>query len=72
MANQNAGNDTREISNADLVTPTEIDADSAQKIILMPPTGENKNYIPVIIAIVAAAGLVIAGIILLNKKVLRK
>lgn len=74
MADQNLGNNASQDadSKVDLVTPTEIDADSSQKIILMPPTGENKNYITEIIALVLASSVVLIGIILLKKKVVKK
>ena len=69
MANQDLGNNTSSstYTNVDLVTPTEVDADSAQKIIFMPPTGDNKNYIPMIIAVVIAMGFVIAGAIVIKR-----
>ena len=53
MADQSLGNNAADnvYSSEDLVTPSEIDADSAQKIFIMPPTGENKNYIPIIVGL---------------------
>lgn len=73
MADQSLGNTASSelITNNDLVTPSEIDADSAQKIVIMPPTGENLNILPIIGALLAAAGLIICGVALLlvaNKK----
>ena len=40
------------------VTPEEVDADSAQRIVLMPPTGFDKDYAPVIAALIAALGII--------------
>lgn len=53
MADQSLGNNasSEAYSHADLVTPTEIDADSAQKVSILPPTGENRNYIIMIVTI---------------------
>lgn len=53
----------------DLVTPTEIDADSAQKIMVTTPTGENKNFLPWIIGTILAAGIIGISIVLIKKKV---
>lgn len=53
------------------VTPEEVDADSAQRIVLMPPTGENRDYAPVIVAITVALGIV--GIAIFEiRKLLKK
>lgn len=69
MADQSLGNTASSelITNNDLVTPSEIDADSAQKIVIMPPTGENLNILPIIGALLAAAGLIICGVALIIK-----
>lgn len=69
MADQSLGNTASSelITNNDLVTPSEIDADSAQKIVIMPPTGENLNILPIIGALLAAAGLIICGVVLIIK-----
>ncbi len=71
MADQSLGNNAKQeiYSNVDLVTPTEIDADSAQKVVLMPPTGENKNYLPMILGIMSATLIIIAGIVIIKKRV---
>ena len=71
MADQSKGNGEADYTPYDLITPTEIDADSAQKITLIPPTGANRNYIPVILAIIAATGLVVAAAIVIKKKVIK-
>ena len=69
MADQSLGNTASSelITNNDLVTPSEIDADSAQKIVIMPPTGENLNMLPIIGALLSAAGLIICGVALIIK-----
>ena len=70
MADQSLGDNAGEdvLSSIDLVTPSEVDADSAQKIVFMPPTGANKNYLPMIIATIIAMGFVIAGTIVIRKR----
>ena len=50
-----------------VVEPSEIDADSAQKIVILPPTGENKNYIPIVITLISALAIVILGIVATKK-----
>ena len=69
MADQSLGNNAAEnvYSSEDLVTPSEIDADSAQKIVVMPPTGENKNYIPIIVGSIVGAIVIIGAVILIRK-----
>lgn len=69
MADQSLGNNAAEnvYSSEDLVTPSEIDADSAQKIVVMPPTGENKNYIPIIVGSIVGAIVMIGAVILIRK-----
>ena len=64
MGDQSLGNNAAPGANSgeDLITPSEIDADSAQKIVIMPPTGENKNYIPIII------GSIIGAIVYVKKQ----
>ena len=73
MADQNLGDNASNdaFSKVDSVTPSEIDADSAQKIVLMPPTGQNKNYIPVIVSLIAAAGLIVAAVVIIKKNILK-
>ena len=69
MADQSIKNNGAKdsLSSEELVTPAEIDADSAQKIVLMPPTGANYNYLPIIAALIAAAGMIITGVVLIRK-----
>lgn len=69
MADQQLGNNAAAdaYSSDDLVTPSEIDADSAQKILIMPPTGANKNYIPIIASVIAGAAIIIVAVILIRK-----
>ena len=71
MADQDAGNNAAEsvYTRVDLVTPDEADADSAQKIVLIPPTGENREYTPIMIALVIAAGLMIASVLVIRKTI---
>lgn len=72
MANQGYGDDTDKKYNTsfDLVTPTEIDADSAQLVRILPPTGENKQYAPIIIAAVGVVMILGIAIVVIRKKVL--
>lgn len=73
MADQSLGNNaaSSELSKIKLVTPSEIDADSAQQVVLMPPTGANKNYLPYILAALVSAGLIIAAVVIIKTKVLK-
>ena len=73
MADQSLGNNaaSSELSKIKLVTPSEIDADSAQQVVLMPPTGANKNYVPYIVAALVSAGLIIAAVVIIKTKVLK-
>lgn len=73
MADQSLGNNAAsgELSKIKLVTPSEIDADSAQQVVLMPPTGANKNYLPYILAIIAAATLITAAAVIIKLKVIK-
>lgn len=66
MADQSLGNNPNifAFSNVDLVSPSEIDADSAQKIMVLPPTGENKDYKIIIITALGALTLLMSGVIL--------
>ena len=54
----------------DLVTPTEIDADSAQLVRILPPTGENRQYLPIIIAAVGVVMILGIAIVVIRKRVL--
>ncbi len=71
MADQSLGDDASEdlYSSIDLVTPSEIDADSAQKIVILPPTGENRAFIPIIITAIAVASIIIIGVVFIKRKV---
>ena len=72
IANQNYGNNTdRKYNTAfDLVTPTEIDADSAQLVRILPPTGENRQYLPIVIAAVGVVMILGIAIVVIRKRVL--
>lgn len=50
-----------------VIEPKEIDADSSQKIVILPPTGENKNYIPIIITLISSLAIVVLGIVVAKK-----
>ena len=73
MADQEAGDDTPvdeedEIyTKVDLVTPKEIDSDSSQEILILPPTGANRNYTLWIVVGVIALGIVAGGIFLIRR-----
>lgn len=73
MADQSLGSNARDdlYTPVDLVTPTEVDSDSSQKIVIMPPTGADKNYIPVIATVIAVAIIIIAGIVIIKKKIIK-
>ena len=78
MADQSLGTDavTNEeegiYTKADLVTPTEIDSDSSQQVLILPPTGANRNYVIWIITGIIAVILIGGAIILIKKKLLNK
>ena len=71
MANQDYGPDTsadpdNEIyTKVDVVTPKEIDADSSQEILLLPPTGANRNYTLWVVVGVIALAIIAGGVILI-------
>ena len=73
MANQKSGSEVSLDENneiytkVDLVTPTEIDADSAQKILILPPTGANRNYTLWIIVGIVALVIIAGGVVLIRK-----
>ncbi len=71
MADQSLGANASEdtFTNLDLVTPSEIDADSAQRVVILPPTGENKNFVPIILSIIVAGLLVTVCVVLIKKKI---
>lgn len=71
MSDQSRGTGDQLLTKADLVTPAELDADSSQKILILPPTGANRNYtLWVTVGIVMA--ILIGGSIFLIKKFLNK
>jgi len=72
MSDQSLRNDASitEDSSEDLVTPTEIDADSAQKIVITKPTGEFRNYTPWIITAIAAFAIIAISAVVISVKVL--
>ena len=74
MADQSLGNNAAStaFSRVDLVTPSEIDADSAQKVVIMPPTGEDKDYTGIIIGLIGMALLLGLSLRIIQKKVLGK
>lgn len=74
MADQSLGANSKPelYTNYDLVTPKEVDADSSQKINILPPTGENKNYLPIVISVIISSILVIIAAIIIKKKVIDK
>ena len=70
MSDQSLGDNTSEevYTTIDLVTPSEMDSDSAQKIVILPPLGENKNYVTIILTIIAASLIVAIGIVIIKKR----
>ena len=78
MADQDRGTDEParpedEIyTKADLVTPKEIDADSSQEILILPPTGANRNYTLWIIVGVIALVIIAGGVILIRRYLKKK
>lgn len=71
MSDQSLGDDASEevYTSVDLVTPSEIDADSSQKIVILPPTGENRNYTPIIFTGLAVALLLGVGIVIIKRRI---
>ena len=71
MADQSLGNNASSdvYTKVDWVEPKEIDADSAQRIVIMPPTGE-VNYALLAVGSTMAAGLIVGAILLLKKSIL--
>ena len=70
MSDQSLGDDTSEevYTTIDLVTPSEMDSDSSQRIVILPPLGENKNYITIILSIIAAGLIIAIGIVIIKKR----
>ncbi len=71
MSDQSLGNDASEelYTAIDLVTPEEIDADSAQKIVILPPQGEDKNILPIVLTSLGVAFILGVGIMFIKKRV---
>ena len=61
----------QQYTKADLVTPQEVDTDSSQKVLILPPTGSNKNY-NLWILLGAAILVLIGGSVIFIKKFLNK
>ena len=58
-------------SDASKINLLESDDDVAEKVIITPNTGENLNYIIPIVITIAAFGIIVIGIIIIKKKVLK-
>ena len=77
MANQSLGvgdpanPDEGIYTKSDLVTPEEPDADSSQQVLILPPTGANRNYVMWIVIGLVIAVLIGGSIFLIRKKVLK-
>ena len=69
LAIQNAGEDAAStvITSIDRINVDEIDADSAQKIQLRAPTGEDKSYVLLAATIMAAIALIAGAVVVLRK-----
>ena len=73
MADQDSGPDITVdeddgiYTKVDRVTPTEIDADSSQEILILPPTGSDRNYTLWIIVGIVALAIIAGGIVLIRK-----
>ena len=70
MADQSLGDNASEnaYTTIDLVTPSEMDSDSAQRIVVLPPLGENKNNVSIILTIIAAGLIVAIGIVVIKRR----
>ena len=51
--------------------PKEVDTDTAQIVKILPPFGETLNIIAIVITIVFATAILVVGIILIKKKILK-
>ena len=62
------------MSSSKIVQPKEIDADSAQEVQILPPTGspEYRNRVLAIITTAIATIIVLVGAIIIKKKVYEK
>ena len=58
---KNTSEATDDLDQTDRVQVKEVDADAAQKIVIMPPTGDNRNYTLIILATLIALGIIAAG-----------
>ena len=58
---KNTSEATDDLDQTDRVQVKEIDADAAQKIVIMPPTGDNRNYTLIILVTLIALGIISAG-----------
>ena len=69
LAIQDAGEDAAEsvITSIDRIEVDEIDADSAQKVQLRAPTGEDKSYVLLAATIMAAIALIAGAVVVLRK-----
>ena len=71
--NANPDDSTKKVySRLDVVTPSEVDADSSQKVTFIPPTGENKDYTLFTFIVVGAATIIALGFILTKRLILAK
>lgn len=73
MADQTLGNNAAndQYVSYKVITPDEIDAASAG-VTIMPPTGANKKYVPIIIASIASLIIIIGAVIIIKKRVIGK
>ena len=53
------------------IEPNEPDEDSAQKVVILPPTGENKNISRAVVLTISALAIIILAVIFIKKKVLK-
>ena len=56
-------------TSVDRIVPSEIDADSAQKVQLTAPTGKDKNYILMAATAIIAIALVAGSVLIIKKKI---
>ena len=54
----------------DVIQPAEIDADSSQKTVILPPLGQNRNYLPIIISSLIGVMLISVAVVLIKKYVI--
>lgn len=70
MADQTLGNDSKAYTALDVIQPAEIDADSSQKTVILPPLGQNRNYLPIIISSLIGVMLISVAVVLIKKYVI--